>query len=501
MKKEDLEKQEIRAQRFSQPAQFVRILKRPDAKLKGTPVTAMKATAKPAATFTWKFDRGGPCKRGETAKSSGCIPASKEAGPKREAKPKEEKPTKASPEYVTETYKKSFDGMWARIKEGSEKPTQADYDWWAEQEKNPDVQKALAQIETPPTSDKYSHKETITLPDGTEEEITVWDEDRKAKWEKWKDALPETHKLRNEAKAKPGTRPRAVILLGPSGAGKTSKVIPMLKSVKDSVVVNADDFKFVMTDPPYNGMNAGVLHNESSTMAVSMYEEAVEGEYNITLDQTGRDADKIAKQLDALADAGYDVEFHLADVPGRSAAERVHHRFMNEVDADGNRTFRFVHPLMVLEAIDHNPQRTYELLKGHGAVKRHSRWNTDQPHGEPAVQIEDVCVDESYIGCSERSNFMEKEEKKGKEGKDITVHHDKETMEREKARVAAGFDMWDHGDIKPENMWDVSDYLTSFVIDKMKREKTGPFAEKKSDEPKITPMKKKEPLEKPREME
>lgn len=67
----------------------------------------------------------------------------------------------------------------------------------------------------------------------------------------------------------------------------------------------------------------------------------------------------------------------------------------------------------------------------------------------------------------------------------------KEEIEREKARVEAGLDMWDHGNIKPENMYDVSDTLISYTIDKLKREKKGPFAEKKIDEPKITPMKKK----------
>ena len=558
MKKEDLEKQEIRAERFSQPAQFVRILKRPDAKPKEAPVTAMKAVAKPPATFTWKFDRGGPCKRGETAKSSGCIPASKEAGPKREAKPKEAPAPKAmgdryeefrpqmetwkaaykelqelkggkgdetmigeaterldelsqalaqEPQFTEEEFKTTYNGMPATVLEGSTKISPMDWAWWEVISEDPEVQEALAQIDLPPTSDKYMFDtgDTYTDKNGKEKKIYKWEEDRiNDKWGKWKDTLPESHRIREDARVKPGKKPRAVIFLGPSGAGKTSKLGKIVDQT-GAVIINPDDVKAVMDDPDYNGMNAGVLHNESSAVAGSLAKEAMaidpetgNGTYNVVFDQTGRDPDKVQEQLEELAKRGYEVEFHLADVPGSESARRVHWRFKNEVTADGKRTMRYVDPRFVMEAVDNNPQRTYEMLKDHPAIKRFSRWNTNQAHNEPAEKIEDECVDPSYTHCSERSYFVE-EKKKEEEKKDLTVHHDKEAMEREKARVAAGLDYFDHGDIEPENMYDVSDTIISWAGFQLRREEAEKAA--KDEAPKITPMKKKEPLKKPREME
>ena len=555
MKQEDLEKQEARAERFAQPAQFIRILKRPDAGLEKPKVTAMKATAKPAATFTWKFDRGGPCKRGETAKSSGCIPASKEAGPKREAKPKEAPAPKAKgdpyeeyrpqmetwkaaykelqeleggkgdetmigearerldefsqalaqePQFVEESFETSYDGMGANVREGSTKVSPMDWAWWEVIREDPEVQEAISHIKLPPTSKKYARKEIIDTPEGPEK-ITVWDEGRiKDKWGKWKDDLPESHRIREDARVKPGEKPRAVIFLGPSGAGKTSKLGKIVDQT-GAVIINPDDVKAVMDDPNYNGMNAGVLHNESSAVAGSLAREAMaidpetdKGMYNVVFDQTGRQPEKVKEQLDALAKAGYEIEYHLADVPGSESARRTHWRFKNEVDADGKRTMRYVDPRFVMEAVDDNPQKTYEMFKNHPAIKRFSRWNTNQAHNEPAEKIEDECVDPSYIHCSERSYFVE-EKKKEEEKKDLTVHHDKESMEREKARVAQDLDMWDHGNFKPQNMYDVSDYLISWALDQNRREDARKAP--KDEAPKITPMKKNEPLKKHREME
>ena len=71
----------------------------------------MKAVRKPAPLVTWKFERGGPCKRGETAKSSGCIPAKKE-----EAAPRQEK----KPESIAE--------KWAKAQALHDKASKLEYD-------------------------------------------------------------------------------------------------------------------------------------------------------------------------------------------------------------------------------------------------------------------------------------------------------------------------------------------------------------------------------------
>jgi len=80
----------------------------------------MKAVRKPAPLVTWKFERGGPCKRGETAKSSGCIPAKKE-----EAAPREKK---AAPEGGGKTKSELIMEQWAKEREQKEKASKLEYD-------------------------------------------------------------------------------------------------------------------------------------------------------------------------------------------------------------------------------------------------------------------------------------------------------------------------------------------------------------------------------------
>ena len=80
----------------------------------------MKAVRKTAPLVTWKFDKGGPCKRGETAKSSGCIPAKKEEAAPREKKSDPEGDGKSRSELIMEE--------WAKAKEQREKASKLEYD-------------------------------------------------------------------------------------------------------------------------------------------------------------------------------------------------------------------------------------------------------------------------------------------------------------------------------------------------------------------------------------
>ena len=61
----------------------------------------MKVVRSLSSMKTWKFEKGGPCKKGETAAKSGCTPASGE-GEKKEGKvePKELSPRKKRAEAI-----------------------------------------------------------------------------------------------------------------------------------------------------------------------------------------------------------------------------------------------------------------------------------------------------------------------------------------------------------------------------------------------------------------
>lgn len=188
-----------------------------------------------------------------------------------------------------------------------------------------------------------------------------------------------------------GQKPKAVIVIGPPGAGKTSAGVPLIKQTlnldpsKNFVPVNADDAKGFL--PEYAGWNAGHLHEESSDIVEEeggLYHRAMEGGHNMILDVTGANGKKMKEWTEHLATKGYDVHLIHVKFPGYKSASRVLNRYLQNPlnsNPDADEPGRYVPPEYAYASVDGKPDQTYEELKQHSAVQSWTQVSTDVPKG------------------------------------------------------------------------------------------------------------------------
>jgi hypothetical protein len=204
---------------------------------------------------------------------------------------------------------------------------------------------------------------------------------------------PERQKLHNkivnetlnpEAVAKPGVRPKAAILMGPPGSGKTTGGQPQTDKLGVKfTVVNADDVKAKL--PEYQGWNAAVVHEESSHIAEHrIRHEAVAARHNVLMDLTGANTGKMKNMVEEFDKAGYDVHLVNIDLPAYKATGRAWDRFTGNAfghkDPKGE-PGRFVPPSYVYNTVGDKPKATFAALKKHPAVRSYVSVSTDVPRG------------------------------------------------------------------------------------------------------------------------
>jgi predicted kinase len=135
--------------------------------------------------------------------------------------------------------------------------------------------------------------------------------------------------LNPNAVAKPGTKPIAVFLMGPPGAGKTTSGKPYAKKFGvDFTEIAPDEIKVQL--PEYRGWNSGIVHEESCDIAEKkLYPRAMAMKHNLLFDMTGNTASKMKKYAEQLGTLGYDTHAILVTTPRRVAAARVWSRFQH----------------------------------------------------------------------------------------------------------------------------------------------------------------------------
>lgn len=179
-----------------------------------------------------------------------------------------------------------------------------------------------------------------------------------------------------------GQKPTLHVILGSPGAGKTSIFAKdIVEKAPWSYLVDADEAK--KTLPEYeHGRGAPVVHEESSAIADRLLERLIRERKDVVFSKLGTNPAKMRGFLDAVADAGYDVQVKLAHISPEESAWSSHQRF--------RKTGRFVDPLISLEA-GTKPLETYEHLKNHPAVTRAERFdNPGVDSGRQPYQVESI---------------------------------------------------------------------------------------------------------------
>ncbi len=186
------------------------------------------------------------------------------------------------------------------------------------------------------------------------------------------------------------SKPRAVILLGPPGAGKTTIGVPMVVAKFNTIFssINADDVKERL--PEYEGWNAAALHAESAHVAENlMMNVATATRLNIIYDITGKNAKKVELGLVDFAESGYEVYLLLMCLAPWKAAARAWNRFqLNPFCVKRKlQPGRYVPPRFVYEKMANHPRETFEQLKSHEAVAGYCHVDADTPRGMTARVI------------------------------------------------------------------------------------------------------------------
>lgn len=179
-----------------------------------------------------------------------------------------------------------------------------------------------------------------------------------------------------------GQKPTFHVILGLPGAGKTSIFAKdIVEKAPWSYVVDADEAK--KTLPEYeHGRGAPVVHEESTAIADRLLERLVRERKDVVLSKLGTDPAKMRGLIDAVADAGYDVQVKLPHISPEESAWSSHQRWRKKG--------RFVDPLISLEA-GTKPLETYEHIKNHPAVTRAERFdNPGVDSGRQPYQVESI---------------------------------------------------------------------------------------------------------------
>jgi predicted kinase len=208
--------------------------------------------------------------------------------------------------------------------------------------------------------------------DGTFEEVHnhLVDVARKLGWEDAGLEFPK-NAIRQERKA--------VIILGPPAAGKSTIANPIARKI-GGAIVDADEAKKVL--PEYNdGIGANAVHEESSTLNELVFQDLMEQGDNIVLPKVGGKPKSIETAIARLKENGYEVDIVDMVVGPEEAMRRMVARFIS--------TGRLIPPNYV-RSVGTGPSATYDFLKQKGAADGYTRIFNEVGRDDAKPIIEDT---------------------------------------------------------------------------------------------------------------
>lgn len=172
---------------------------------------------------------------------------------------------------------------------------------------------------------------------------------------------------------------RAVVVLGPPAAGKSTIANPVARKL-GAVVIDADEAKKVL--PEYNnGIGANAVHEESSYISNLVEQITIAQGANIVIPKVGGSPDSIRRLITRMRDAGYEIDIMDMAVKYGEARRRMYLRFVN--------TGRLIDPDYV-RAVGDNPSKTYDTLKQEGVADGYTRIDNNVGRDAEKPVLEDT---------------------------------------------------------------------------------------------------------------
>jgi predicted ABC-type ATPase len=150
---------------------------------------------------------------------------------------------------------------------------------------------------------------------------------------------------------------KAVIVIGPPGAGKSTVAVSLARELH-AALVDCDDAKAIL--PEYEGgLGANAVHEESTELWARVFREFYEAAANFVLPKVGASVASIRQLINNLKALGYSVRLVLVAVSYAEAVRRMAQRFLT--------TGRLIDPAYVRE-VGEKPRQTYLSLREEGAA-------------------------------------------------------------------------------------------------------------------------------------
>jgi predicted ABC-type ATPase len=127
-----------------------------------------------------------------------------------------------------------------------------------------------------------------------------------------------------------GEKPTFVLLGGRGGSGKSAFTNGKINEfdAKKFIVMDNDKIKERLK-PPYEGWNAGVVHEEASDLFDIIEGELIRRGVNVVHDATLK-SKNVEKMMSHVKEKGYDIEGHYMYAPRELAAQRALKRYLGD---------------------------------------------------------------------------------------------------------------------------------------------------------------------------
>ena len=161
---------------------------------------------------------------------------------------------------------------------------------------------------------------------------------------------------------------KAVIILGPPAAGKSTLANPIARKMGASIV-DADEAKKLL--PEYEGgLGANAIHEESSLMSDILLKTLLEEGDNLVLPKVGGNAESIERAISMIKQKGYSVEVVDMAVSFDNAMQRMLQRFVSKG--------RLINPEYVIK-VGENPSKTFDTIQQKGIADGYYRIDNNGP--------------------------------------------------------------------------------------------------------------------------